>query len=86
MRSVGRSASTALRVYHALQKRIIVTATHLTRELDLTWPAVQGALTRLEALGVAKEITGRARGRIYAYDQQLALLNRGVASAESPAG
>lgn len=74
---VGRSAGTALRVYHALRQRILVTATHLTHELDLTWPAVQGALTRLEALGIAREITGRARDRVYAYDRQLALLNQG---------
>ncbi len=83
VRLVGRSAGTALRVYHALRRRILVTATHLTKELDLTWPAVQGALTRLEALGIAREITGRARGRVYAYDRQLALLDRGVTHADS---
>lgn len=86
VRLVGRSAGTALRVYQALRRRIIVTATHLTRELDLTWPAVQGALTRLEALGIAREITGRARGRVYAYSQQLALLNRGVSSPPDRGG
>lgn len=85
VRHVGRSASTALRVYEALRRRIIVTATHLTHELGLTWPAVQGALTRLEGLGIAREITGRARGRIYAYDQQLALLDRGAAPTNSAA-
>lgn len=81
VRGVGRSAGTALRVYDALRRRVIVSATQLTRELDLTWPAVQGALTRLEGLGIAREITGRARGRMYAYERQLRLLELGVETA-----
>ena len=78
MRLVGRSAGTALRVYDALRRRVIVSTTRLTQDLDLTWPAIQRAMERLEALGIAREITGRARGRMYAYDRQLELLNRGV--------
>jgi Fic family protein len=86
VRLLGRSASTALRVYDALRRRIIVSATVLATDLELTWPAVQGALRRLEALGIAREITGRARGRMYAYDRQLALLNRGVSMTDSMVG
>jgi Fic family protein len=78
VRLVGRSAGTALRVYDALRRRVIVSTTRLTQDLDLTWPAIQRAMERLEALGIAREITGRARGRMYAYDRQLELLNRGV--------
>ena len=78
VRLVGRSAGTALRVYDALRRRAIVSTTRLTHDLDLTWPAIQRAMERLEALGIAGEITGRSRGRMYAYTQQLDLLNRGV--------
>lgn len=80
VRLVGRSAATALRVYDALRHRVIVSTTRLTQDLDLTWPAVQRAMERLEGLGIAREITGRARGRMYAYARQLELLNRGVNS------
>jgi hypothetical protein len=39
---------------------------------------------RLEGLGIAKEITGRARGRLYAYERQLEILNRGVGEGVAP--
>jgi Fic family protein len=78
VRGVGRSAGTALRVYDALRRKVIVSATRVAREIEITWPAVQAALERLEALGIAREITGRSRGRLYAYERQLEILDRGV--------
>jgi Fic family protein len=81
---VGRSAGTALRVYDALRRKVIVSATRVAGELEITWPAVQAALERLEGLGIAKEITGRARGRLYAYERQLEILNRGVGEGIAP--
>jgi hypothetical protein len=44
-------------------------------------PPVYQALSRLEDLGIVREITGRRRGRVYAYDQYLALLNADTESA-----
>ena len=38
-------------------------------------PTATTAVKRLEALGVAREITGKSYGRIFAYERQLAILN-----------
>jgi hypothetical protein len=46
--------------------------------LGLTEPPVYGAIARLEELGVLREVTGRRRGQVYAYDEYLGLLNEGT--------
>jgi Fic family protein len=75
---LGRAAGSALRVYELLRDRIAVGLTRAAQELDLTWPTVNSAMKRLEDLGIAREMTGRARDRVYAYDQQLRILNEGL--------
>ena len=47
-------------------------------DLELTDPPVYGAISRLEEAGILREVTGRQRGKIYVYDQYLALLNEGT--------
>jgi hypothetical protein len=42
------------------------------------------ALRRLESLGIAKEISGRRRDRVYAYGKQLEILDRGTDVHQSP--
>jgi hypothetical protein len=39
---------------------------------------VNAALLRLENLGIVREATGRARGRVYVYQRQLELLDAGT--------
>ncbi len=41
-------------------------------------PPVYAALDRLERAGVLREATGRRRGKLYVYDQYLAILNEGT--------
>lgn len=76
--ALGRAAGSALRVYDLLRERIVVSAPRAAQELGLTWPTVNTALQRLEQLGIAREVTGRSRDRLYVYDRQLALLNAGT--------
>jgi Fic family protein len=75
---LGRAAGSALRVYDLLRDRIVVSAPRAAEELGLTWPTVNSALQRLVGLGIAGEVTGRARDRLYVYRQQLELLNAGT--------
>jgi Fic family protein len=75
---LGRAAGSALRVYDLLKQRVIVSAPKAAQELGLTWPTVNGALQRLEQLGIVREATGKARDRLYVYRRQLDLLNAGT--------
>lgn len=73
--STVRSAAT-LRVYEELQKKAIVSIRRVTEALGITVPTATAALMRLQEMGIAREITGRSYGRLFAYDAQLAAINR----------
>ena len=45
----------------------------LSDDLELSRPAAADALERLVDAGLATEITGRRRDRVYAYDAALAI-------------
>jgi Fic family protein len=78
---LGRGSSTAGRVHDRLVREIVGRPTDIARALGLSEPPVYQALSRLEELGIVREITGRQRGRVYAYDHYLALLNADTTSA-----
>lgn len=73
--SVVRGAST-LRVYEALQTKVIVSIRRVAEEVGITVPTATAALKRLEEMGIAREITGRNYGRLFAYDRQLQIINQ----------
>ena len=41
-------------------------------------PTVNAALANLARLGVVAEVTGRRRGRVFAYRRYLAILSKGT--------
>lgn len=47
----------------------------LTEATGLTTPTVTQALRELERLGIVRETTGKARGRVFAYARYLDALN-----------
>ena len=61
----GGATLTAIRLGERLLDRPYVNATMVTRMLDVTFPTAQAAILMLETLGHLREITGRARGRVY---------------------
>jgi Fic family protein len=75
LRDLGRLAPTSLLVQEALQTKPLATIATLTRATGLTTPTVTLALRELERIGAVREITGRARGRIYSYVRYLEALN-----------
>lgn len=76
--TLGRSAPSALRVHEFMQARPIVTIQTVADALKTSFPTASGALERLADLDIVRETTGRQRGRIYAYSDYLALLDRGT--------
>lgn len=78
VQSIGRGASTALRVFNALCERPIITLSETSSRTDLSFPTASNSIERLVALGIVRELTGGRRNRIFAYDRYLAILNEGT--------
>jgi DNA-binding transcriptional ArsR family regulator len=72
---VGRGGGSALQVHRALEHRPLASIAHLASATGLTVPTVTAALGRLGDAGIARELTGRRRNRVFAYDSYLRLLN-----------
>jgi len=74
----GRVANTALRVFNALCERPILTLNEARRRTGVSFPSVANGMEALAKLNIAREITGRKRDRIFAYDRYLAILTEGT--------
>lgn len=72
-----RASASALAVHVVLERRPLTSVSHLAEATGLSFPTIAGAVGRLEQLGVAREITGRRRGRVFAYDRYMQMLNEG---------
>lgn len=79
----GRRAGSALRVHHSLVERPVGGIRHLARRTGLSAPTVAAVLRLLEELDIVREMTGRQRGKIFAYERYLAVLREGT---EDPPG
>jgi DNA-binding Lrp family transcriptional regulator len=64
---LGRAAITARSALALLRRRFVTTIPALADDLGLSRPAANDAVERLVALGLAREVTGRARDRVFAY-------------------
>jgi Fic family protein len=65
-------------VIREFQRRPLATVAWLVRQTGLSTPTVGKALDVLVKVGIAREITGRRRNRVFAYDRYLAILNEGT--------
>lgn len=64
---LGRASHTARRALAVLHQRLAITMPALADALDCSRPAAGDALDRLTDIGLATEITGRARDRVFAW-------------------
>ncbi|RKG76967.1 Fic family protein [Corallococcus exercitus] len=78
--------SAALRVHDLLQAHPYVTSNQLVARTRMTAPTVNAALADLERLGIVEEVTGRKRGRVFAYRGYLAILNEGTTPLQGGRG
>ncbi len=74
----GRRASSVLRVHDALTKRPVLSLTEACRETKLAFATVAAAMRLLVDRKLAREITGRSRDRLFAYNQYLEILSEGT--------
>ena len=71
---VGRRASSAIRVHEALKAQPVQTLASAAVATGLSFSGASAAMRLLVQLGIARELTGRRRNRLFAYDQYLAEL------------
>jgi Fic family protein len=76
--ATGERASSALRLHELMQTSPFLTAAGAVKRTKLTTPTVNAALESLRTLGIVSEVTGRKRGRVYAYRAYLDVLSDGV--------
>ena len=75
--------NSVLRVHELLQTSPYVTAPGARKRSGLALPTVNAALDQLVRLGMVVEVTGKKRGRVYAYRRYLDLLSDAAPSDDS---
>jgi len=78
LQQTGRSAASALRVLTVLRQRPVLTLQHLCKAHAMTFPTASKAMHALTTTGIARELTGQRRNRVFVYDAYLAILNEGA--------
>ena len=78
IQALGRRAGSALRVHDSLKERPLVSLAEVVARSGLSFPAVSKAMDELVAMGIARELTGKKRNRVFAYDRYLATLAAGT--------
>jgi len=81
--TLGRSAASMLKVHELLQRQPMISIVPASRKLKVTHPTVMKAIANLEKLGIVGEVSGRRRGRLFAYTRYMSILNQGT---EPPQG
>lgn len=61
-----------------MQKKPLLTISRAADELAISVPTVASALKHLEKLAIVREVTARPRDRLFAYNEYLAILERGI--------
>ena len=74
----GRRAGSTLRVHETLKARPIQSMPGVRDATGLSFPAVSSGMDLLVELGIARELTGKRRNRLFVYDRYLAILNEGT--------
>lgn len=72
---LGRAAGSAMLVFDLAIKEVILRIPAAATALPISEPTVAGSIGHLEELGILREITGKARSKIFAYEEYLAILS-----------
>jgi len=78
LQSLKRAAGSALRVHHELLSRPVATSRVLEKATGLSHVTVNKSLDHLCDLGIAAELTGQRRNRVFSYKSYIAILNEGT--------
>ena len=74
----GRAAGSALRVHDVLKERPVAALQDVSRRAALSFPAASAGMALLEEAGIAEELTGKKRNRVFGYSRYLEILSEGT--------
>lgn len=78
IRKSKRRAAITLHVFAALRERPLINLKQICRRTGLSFPAAAKAMEELLRIGIAREITGKKRDRVFAYEAYLKILREGT--------
>ena len=77
-RQGGRRAGSLLRVHEALKEHPILSLSGIRKRTTLAFATAATAMESLVEQGIAREITGKRRDRLFVYDRYLSILGEGT--------
>ncbi|MBI4347448.1 MAG: Fic family protein [Elusimicrobia bacterium] len=84
--TLGKASASAIKLHGVLEKKCLVSLAIAQEELGLSLPTVMQAMVRLQKLGIVKEITGKQRKQVFAYQAYWTLISRGMDTMPSERG
>ena len=78
IQGAGRAAGSALRAHHAMLQRPVISINKVIELTNVTHKTAHAALRTLENMGLAREVTGKQRNILFAYDRYLEILSEGT--------
>ena len=75
---LGRATASTLSAHHYMKHHPVFSVSTMTRALHLSAPTVHSVIARLVNMGIAREITGKRRRQVFAYDKYLNILEEGT--------
>lgn len=75
--ATSRSAASTRRALDVLRRRPVINLKQLCVDAGITFPSAAKAMGRLVEAGIAHELTGNRRNRVFVYTRYLAILNEG---------
>jgi len=78
IRKAQGTTSATLQIFSAFCRRPLISVSEVCQQTGLSFPTVSAAIQRLGRLGIVREITGKRRNRIFAYQAYLDILNEGT--------
>lgn len=77
VQAVGRGAQNVLRVLDTLRQRPLSSLRQIGQSAGISFPTASKAMLTLVEMGIARELTGQRRNRVFVYDAYLNVLNEG---------
>lgn len=80
---LGKASPSALKVHELLKRRCLAALETARKETALSLPTVTQAMANLQRLGIVREVTGRRRRQVFAYQAYWKLVAQGTEREEN---